>query len=154
MRILLVEDEDPKRRHLSSFLLTLAPEAQIVTARSVLSALVSLEEEQPDVIILDMSLPTFDMDQNESGGRPQGVGGIEIMRHMVMSEIRRPVIVVTGYEAFPKSGGQQVNLDALRVELKRDFPELFCGLLHYNSAFDDWKRLLQDSIETSLKGQA
>src|ERR1700730_5286294 len=139
IHLLLVEDEDPKRRHIASFVKEVMPDAQLKTARSVRSALDSLDEQVPDLLILDMSLPTFDVGGSEGGGRPQGFGGLELMRNMELEEIACPVVVLTGYEAFTKAGGQ-VGLDALNAELTAAHPSIFKGLFHFNSAYGDWKQ--------------
>jgi CheY-like chemotaxis protein len=138
MHILLVEDEDPKRRHLERLLRENVTDLRLRVARSVTSAIEELEEKRPDLLLLDMSLPTFDVGDTEGGGRPQGFGGIEVVRHMKLSGLQCPLIVITGYEAFPKGSGQ-VRLATLEKELRTEFPEMINGVLHFNSAFDEWK---------------
>jgi CheY-like chemotaxis protein len=139
LNILLVEDEDPKRSHVTSFIRECVDKVSITTARSVNSALDSLEDQIPDLLLLDMSLPTFDVGDGEPGGRPQGFGGIEILRHMTYARIDCPTLVITGYEAFPREAGKPVDLTQLRQELEDEFPDVFRGVLHYNSALDEWK---------------
>jgi len=146
IRVLVVEDEGPKRSHIHDFLKTLSPKILVVTAASVNSALDVLDEVAPDLMLLDMSLPTFDVSDRESGGRPQGFGGIEILRQMVLSDIRCPTIVITGYEAFQQEAGQPVELSKMRSDLTKEFPDLFLGVLHYNSTFDQWKWELKEIL--------
>lgn len=87
LKILLVEDEAPKSTHIATFLKSICPSVSIHLARSVNSACNFLENEHSDLVILDMSLPTFDVCDRETGGRPQGFGGIEVLRFMTMEEI-------------------------------------------------------------------
>ncbi len=68
------------------------------------------------------------------------------MRMMMLEERRTPVIVLTGYDAFNKAGGQ-IGLDALNHELASEHPENFLGMLHFNSAFGDWKAKLRDLLD-------
>ncbi len=147
LRILLVEDEDPKRTHIESFLTRWADHIDIHTAKSVNSALDSIDESKPDLLLLDMSLPTFDIGDGESGGRPQGFGGIEVLRQITMAEIICPTVVITGYEAFLREAGKPVELSQLREELSQEFPNLFRGIIHYNSTVDGWKFELQKTLE-------
>lgn len=150
MRLLLVEDEDPKRRHIENFVRSVRPDAEISIARSVRSAIASLLSHPPDLVLLDMSLPTFDIGTNETGGRPQGFGGRELMRNMELEDISCPVIVLTGYDAFNKAG-EQVGLEELRQELSADHPGIFVALLQFNSAYGDWQdrlRSILDGMET------
>lgn len=137
--ILLVEDEAPKQKHIENFVQEIAPEASIRVARSFNSALDALEERVPMLMLLDMSLPTFDIGTQEPGGRPQGFGGTELMRYMAMSEISCNVIVITGYEAFTREAGKTVDLRQLKQELTEEFPRMLMGVLHYNSTYEEWK---------------
>src|SRR5664279_1242884 len=104
MNILLVEDEAPKQQHISSAIFDVQPEAEVRIARSVRSAIDEMRKRQPDLMLLDMSLPTFDVGPTESGGRPQNFGGSEILRYMDLYELHVPTVVVTAYEAFSKAG--------------------------------------------------
>lgn len=144
--VLIVEDEAPKRAHIEKFVMDVAPSANIRLARSVTSALDEIDEGLPDLMLLDMSLPTFDIDQDEPGGRPQGFGGKEVMRFMKLSGKSCPVIVITGYEAFPREAGKPVELDEIRVELTSEFPSMLTGLLYYNSTYEDWKNELRKNL--------
>lgn len=147
--ILLVEDEAPKRHHIESLLQDLSPNARILLARSVNSALEELESGAIDLLVLDMSLPTFDVGERERGGRPQGFGGTEVLRNMVMSEIYCPTVVITGYEGFVREGGSTVDLAQLRTELMEEFPDLLRAVLYYNSTFDEWKTVLGTTLENA-----
>lgn len=144
--VLLVEDEDPKRAHIENYLGALDWGVTIRIARSVNSALDALEIARPHLLLLDMSLPTFDIGDGEGGGRPQGFGGIEVLRQMTLSEWRCPTIVITGYEAFPRESGKTVDLSQLRSELEIEFPAIMKGVLHYNSTFDEWKSQLNKTL--------
>lgn len=138
MRVLLVEDEDPKRDAILNFLTKAFPEFEVELARSVRTAIASIRAARPNLLLLDMSLPTFDIASGESGGRPQGFGGIEIMRFIEMQEIELPTIVITGYEAFSKANGQRIGVDALQNEFTRDFPNFFRGLIYFDPIAGVW----------------
>lgn len=152
MSVLLVEDEAPKLAHIERHLRKLGPEITLRVARSVNSALDELEYSRPDLLLLDMSLPTFDVGDRESGGRPQGFGGIEVLRNMVLAGVECPVVVITGYEAFPRRAGQPVDLTQLRTELMQEFSHFLLGVLHYNSTYDEWKTELGRTLAKFLNG--
>lgn len=145
MKVLLVEDEAPKRIHIETFLKGLGHNVIVSEALSVTSALESLECELPDLLLLDMSLPTYDVANREGGGRPQGFGGIEILRHMAMADLTCPTIVITGYEAFPR-GESSVELSQLGSEMEREFSGFLLGVLHYNSTYAEWKEKLSKTL--------
>lgn len=144
-RVLVVEDEDPKLRHVEGRLRAELPGSAIDVCRSVNTAIDYLENRVPDLILLDMSLPTFDVTKDEGGGRPQGFGGVEVLRYLSFMEIETKVIVITGYEAFPK-GDAQVNLSDLEQELVEEFPTTISAVLRFNSAYDLWKVELHEAL--------
>lgn len=143
----MVEDEVPKQRHIASFLNDVVRDLDLQVAKSVNSAVESLEAQNFDLMLLDMSLPTFDQDNDETGGRPQGFGGIEVAREMQMAGIHCKIVVITGYEVFPKGDGGQLNIGQLKADLQGEFAGLVVGVLHYNSALDEWKTNLLDIFQ-------
>jgi len=146
MRMLIVEDEEPKRKGILSVLGSEFPDSQRSEARSVHSAIHKLKTEPPDLVLLDMSLPTFDVGPGEPGGRPQGFGGIEVLRYMDRFKLVVPVIVVTAYEAFPKDG-RQIELSDLRDQLSQSHPKTFRGLVFYNSFYSGWRDELLAAVK-------
>jgi CheY-like chemotaxis protein len=146
--VLIVEDETPKITQIELLLRSLCIPMKIDHAKSVNSALDRLDEGTPDLLLLDMSLPTIDVDivGGEGGGRPQGFGGIEVLRNMEYANISCPVIVITGYEAFPRQGGN-VDISGITQELREEFPKLLHSVLHYNSTYETWK----DELRVAFK---
>jgi CheY-like chemotaxis protein len=150
--VLIVEDEAPKRERLLQFLSTQRVDVKMRTARSVRSAIEEIQKEPPQLLLLDMSLPTFDIGPEEPGGRPQGFGGVEVMRYVDLFEIKIPIIVVTAYEAFSRDGGIAVNHEDLDRQLRSEHPDTYRGLVYYNSLFSDWKTQLSGLIFDHLNG--
>lgn len=148
MNILLVEDELPKREHIKNFIESLDLNIIIDCAFSVTSGLDKLDSKVPELLLLDMSLPTFDVDIDnfEIGGRPQGFGGIEILRNLKYDKIICKTIVITGYEAFLKEEGKSIDLIQIKVDLLKKYPEYIVDVLHFNSTYDSWKQLLKQAI--------
>jgi CheY-like chemotaxis protein len=149
MKVLIVEDDEFKQRRIAQVVRESRPEAELRLERSVNSGLSRIVEDRPDLILLDMSLTTFDVGPGEPGGRPQNFGGIEILRQMERLEIDIPVIVITQHERFA-SGSQEVHLSAVHNELKERHEQVFKGLIYYNSAAGSWERLLRNQINQVL----
>jgi CheY-like chemotaxis protein len=146
MYILVADDEGPKLENIVEAVSPLFSGAEIGTARSVRAALDVLRTRDAHVLVLDMSLPTFDVAPGEQGGRPQNYGGIELLRYMDFYGIRCPVFIVTQYEAFPDKGGH-VDLTSLAERLRGDHPSTFRDLIYYAGASDDgWRRRLIEAI--------
>ena len=150
MRLLVVEDEAPKLRNIRELALELNLFDELIEVRSVGSALGALRQDRFDLIILDMSLPTFDIVAGESGGRPQGFGGQEVLRYMDRYAITTPVIVATAFEAFTEKG-KAIGLKDLEKALQGEHPDSFRGIVFYNTMFSKWRDDLRGLIKKVLE---
>ena len=146
MRVLIVEDDEFKQKRIEHVVRDLDPATEVFSERSVNSGLRGIVELKPDLILLDMSLTTFDIGPGESGGRPQNFGGMEILRQMERLEIVVPVIVITQHERFAKPGSDEVHLSAVQIELRERHEQVFKGLIYYNSAAGGWEKHLRTHI--------
>ena len=149
MKVLIIEDDEFKQRRIAQVVRGIRPEATVILERSVNAGLNGIKDQQPELILLDMSLTTFDVGPGEPGGRPQNFGGIEILRQMERLEIIIPVVVITQHERFAK-GSQEVHLSALHRELTERHGQVFKGLIYYNSAAGGWERPLREQIRELL----
>jgi CheY-like chemotaxis protein len=139
MRIVLIEDDPQKAERISEALLEFSPGAQIETFRSYQSGLRALQGSQkPDLIVLDMSLPTYDPLPNSRHGRPRPLGGYDVMRKLKRLAIGAPVVVLTALENFG-SPQQPITLADLTKNCARDFPNTFKGAIYYSQSLDTWK---------------
>lgn len=137
MNVLLVEDETHKLDELVKVFHPLDG-AKTFQARSVRSAIDFFRDGgSVGLMVLDMSLPTFDIDENESGGTPQPFGGIEILRYLSRISAAIPTIVFTGYPAFEDDRGI-VTLSALEDEMREEFNNAFLGIVQYSAFSDEW----------------
>lgn len=148
MYILVADDEGPKLENIVDLVRAVFPDAELASARSVRAALDGLRSRRADLVVLDMSLPTFDVAPGEQGGRPQNYGGIELLRYMDFYEIPCPVLIVTQYETFPDQSGH-VDLPVLEQRLAKDHPDMFRAIIHYAGASDDgWRKQLVEALNT------
>lgn len=97
-----------------------------------------------------MSLPTFDVNGQEDGGRPRTFGGKEIFRYMHRWQIRSPVIVITQFDHFGQ-GADEVTLADLTASLTIESKGLLSGVVHYNNSIDEWKKTLLELMSTGGK---
>lgn len=158
MRVLVVEDETPKREGISEVVTNIGFDSSITFAMSVRSAIKLLHDEKFDFIVLDMSLPTFDVTEDEFGGRPQGFGGVEVIRYLEREDIIVPIAVVTAYEAFSIAGesdgssaGKEVSLAELSEDLRNEFSGYAISVIKYDTVVDDWKSSLSSVINKFKK---
>ena len=74
LRVLIVEDDEFKQRRLEQVVRTFQPTAEVRSERSVNSGLRGIIDFHPDLILLDMSLTTFDVGPREPGGDLRTLG--------------------------------------------------------------------------------
>lgn len=146
LKVLIVEDSESKLNSIQTVVERAVPEAQLRKAYSVRSAIDALEQEAPDFIIADMSLPTYDIKIREPGGSPRAFGGIEVFETLERYGMVIPVLVVTSYPILSE-GSRSLGLIELSKKLKQDFPETFLDTVYYDSAFSDWESRIQSNLK-------
>jgi Response regulator containing CheY-like receiver, AAA-type ATPase, and DNA-binding domains len=148
MKILIVEDNKNKLLRLKEYILEMKVEKElnIVEAKSFTSGIRRIIERCWDVIILDMSLPTYDITHRENGGDKKPVAGKEIMKRMIHKNILIPVIIVTQFETF---GENKITLDILNEEFEKNFKQVWKGTIFYEG--DKWQRDLNLILREIIK---
>lgn len=146
--VLIVEDSDAK---LASIVVALnnCLISNIDEAKSVKSALTKLRDARFDLIIADMSLPTYDVKSRERGGTARPFGGIEVFDFLQNRNLTTPVVVVSSYPAIV-DGNTSVTLPALAKKLKTDYPQIFAGYVFFDSAYLTWELEMQNLIKEVL----
>lgn len=152
MSILIIEDDELKTERIKNFLAIELPNHQIEVARSYKSGLRALVANVHSLVILDMTLPTFDIAPGSDGGRPLSLGGRELLRQMKRRSIQYPTVVVTGFDAFG-SEPQAVTLAQLDGELKQEFGYFYLGSIYFNATTDDWRDQLRIVIQMDARNQ-
>ena len=146
MRVLIVEDDENKSQQLEVFVREVVPHAFIVVAKSYNSGLREILANYQDIILLDMTLPTYDIGLNEDGGRPQHYGGRLILQQMQRRSIVTPVVVVTQFDVFGE-GAEKLTRDELDKQLRQDHSSIYLGTVYYNAAVEGWKGQLRRYVE-------
>jgi CheY-like chemotaxis protein len=147
MKILIVEDDENKGVQISTFLHDTFPEATLQLERSLQSGLRRIRKELPGLVLLDMTLPTYDTGPDEPGGEPQIFGGQEFLRQIDRFEINVPVIVITQFETFGKPPKMLPQLDE---ELRAEHPTVYRGAVYYHPSIHGWKEKLRQLVETAI----
>jgi CheY-like chemotaxis protein len=149
VNILLIEDDEDKLKKLDEFITTEFPSSHIQFAKSFNSGLKTLvaKKNSLDIVLLDMSMPTYDISQNEpSGGEPENYAGKELLAQMRLRSINLPTIVVTMFDSFGEPP-MQISLDRLIADLKARYSPPFKGYVYYNSTQEGWKNALKQLID-------
>lgn len=155
MRVLLVDDDRNKLAQLHRFLSREFPAATIEEGHSFQSGLKLAMHRSPDILILDMTMPTYDVEGGERGGRERRYAGEEILRRLRRHMKQIAVIVVTQFEQFGE-GAELVSLKELKARLAREYSDLYIGAVYYQAADAQWKedlhRLIMQAADWASRG--
>jgi CheY-like chemotaxis protein len=138
MRLYLIEDDSQKAESISQFLGRMHPAVCVELFGSYQSGLKAIERDAPDLIVLDMNLPTFDNLGALRGGRPRALGGYEILRKMRRKGLAVPVVVITQLESFG-DGDSRVSFAEIIERCQNEFPQSFLGGVYYSRLSDAWQ---------------
>ncbi|MFA9394111.1 MAG: response regulator [Halodesulfovibrio sp.] len=146
MRVLIIEDDGNKLRQIEDYLNKLESKFSITHEMSYQSGLKNLATTNYDLILLDMSLPTFDTSPDETGGPFLTYAGIDILREIDELGIDCSVIIITQYESF-EEGSDAITLDQLCLSLEEEFKGNYIGAVYYRASETNWKQDLLKLIE-------
>src|SRR4051812_45722790 len=104
MRILILDDSDYKIKSIHDALIEWKVSQDTQIARSFQKGLLAIKQFLPDLIILDMTLPTSEREDGVLTGRTRVFGGREILHEMELESIDAKVIVVTQFDRFEELG--------------------------------------------------
>lgn len=151
MQILIVEDDPNKCRNILEFLheSRFSTQMEILEAHSYQSGLALAKARRPELVLLDMSLPTFDISSTETGGSLRTYGGKDILNELQRKGIPSRVIIVTQFDTFGE-GVRRMTLKQLALGLARDFPINYAGVVYYDAARSDWKSSLDALIRAQV----
>lgn len=146
-KILIIEDEQMKLDYLKDFLNDEFPEIAFEEKRSYNSALREIIENHCnyDLVLLDMSMTTYDVSVEESGGIPEPLAGENILDVMYLNDISTKVVVVTMYESFARK-----KLKEFDLELKENYPDNYLGYVFFSHKTNDWKLELKKYINSGI----
>ncbi|HDI3207966.1 TPA: hypothetical protein PMB08_003467, partial [Vibrio cholerae] len=91
-----------------------------------------------NLILLDMSLPTFDKTESEPGGAFRVFGGKELARKMSKRNISSKIIFVTQYKNF-SDNTNSCSFDSLRSELLTAYNNSCVGFILYSNMKSEWR---------------
>lgn len=154
MRFLIIEDNEAKSAQLSRFLESEFDGIVLGERRSYNTGLSAIKELVPDIVLLDMSMPTFDRRGTQTGGRTRYYAGRDVLSEMRRLNLASKAIVVTQFDTFGE-GTQTRTLGELKSELEEEFPDRYLGTVYYHPSRFDWKLELKRQLVAagvSLKG--
>ena len=135
MKILFIEDNPQKLKEIQNFISKKFSNFEIIVRKSYNSGLRELiTNDSYSLILLDMSLPNYDIEPGESGGDFEKYAGKYLLNEMYRRDIDTEVIIITMYPNYVD--------EEFSSELKDNFPN-YLGVIYYNiKEPDGWKNEL------------
>ncbi len=149
-QILLVEDNNHKRVKIVDVIHEINNEAIVTEALSYTSGWQNLLDKSFDLVVLDMSLPTYDVTGSEPGGKFRTFGGKEIARKIKRRGIKSKFFFITQYESFNNVNGTQ-SLKSIEEELILEYADQCVGVIYFDSSNVIWKEKLNKMINKGLE---
>ena len=143
---MIIEDNDSKLNHLRQFCEENLNDYEVEDRRSYNSALSEVihNGKSYDLILLDVSMNTYDISPEVSDGEQEPLAGSNILRFMKLRKIKVPVIVVTMYESFVDG----IKIDKLDEGFREKYNEFYKGFVYYSLRNEDWMSRLKELIKT------
>jgi CheY-like chemotaxis protein len=150
VNVVIIEDDRNKSRQLVQLVQTVCKDIDIDECRSYQSGLRRLVDRPAHLVLLDMSMPTFDATPHEKGGRTRGFAGRDILDELKRRRVVTSVVVVTQFESFGE-GRFKKTLRELQSELTNAFPGLFLCAIYYHPAQSAWRESLATVVRDSIE---
>lgn len=148
MKLLLIEDDENKRTQILEFLSVAFPECETTIAASLMSGVRKARAQSPDLILLDMTLPNYDVRDGEMGGGMHAFGGLEFLKQSRRLRIGSKIIVITQFETFGHPPNVK-DLPELDAEMKSSFSPQYIGAIYYHASMEDWATKLYELISAA-----
>lgn len=142
MRILLIEDDVHKMNDIIGYIRTLKMKIEIMTARSVESGVQSAIDNSYNLLLLDMTIPNFDITEKSYGGKSYKNGGEIIVKELLDEEVDFNCAVITQYETFNNE-----TIDQISQRIQRLCGNKYFGYVKYNTSNESWKNDLKQLLK-------
>ena len=146
IRTILIEDDSKKIEDIKEYLTNQLGCENFTVRESYQSGIREILKNDFDLLLLDMSIPTFDKTPLESGGPYEKFGGYKVLREIIRK--KRPVktILITMFDDFGESD-LSITLSQINESLKQEFSNLYLGSVFYHARENKWQEDLKYIIQ-------
>jgi DNA-binding NarL/FixJ family response regulator len=149
MIINIVEDTEEKLESIVKFIDNNFEYTELFSFASYQSGLKQVKLSPPDILILDMTIPTFDRKPGKREGRFRPLGGYDLMRKLKLKSIKTKVIVLTHLGSFGE-GDEKMSFEAMTTKCEKEFDKMFIGSIRYRHGDERWKDELKILMNKGL----
>lgn len=147
MNILVIEDDPNKATQVITYLKDRSSQTdQVVHKTSYQSGLRELYSGSYNIVILDMSLPTYDIKPGEDAYKFRHLGGQDILSELKRKGRSAKVIILTQFERFGE-GDQFVALSDIKAIMRKEFSENYLATISYHPNKTAWQEELDKLIK-------
>ncbi|MDY3997668.1 MAG: hypothetical protein SOY73_00905 [Blautia sp.] len=149
MEILYVEDEQNKARQVVQVIKENIPSVNILLRNSYNAALMEIGRENLDLILLDMSLPLYDVSEAmeyEEDNDFETFAGIDLLEELVRIDSKKKVIIITAFDVLGEDDNR-INLMQLDEKMKKEYCDNYRGIIYYSSSSLEWCHKLVELIK-------
>ncbi|TLY45132.1 MAG: response regulator [Gammaproteobacteria bacterium] len=146
-KILLIEDDEKKIEDIRAFIEDKFKDVDFIIKESYNSGLRELMLNNYDILLLDMSLPTWETKEFEGVGRFEKFGGYNILKEMTRKNINIKTILITMFDDFGESDSS-LTLNEIDQLLKINFSSFYMGYVFYSSRESNWKQILEQKLSS------
>jgi CheY-like chemotaxis protein len=141
MNILIVEDDEHKVNSISLVLRSFFYNFNPVHAPSLYDARMAITNDNFDLILVDMAIPSHPVEIGQGSPISYLSGGIEVLLELSFLERKDPCIVITQHPTIEISGNFYNTFDSRKILKERlDCEVLDC--IYYDESTNDWKNKL------------
>ena len=147
MKVLFVEDENVKQSNIVTYLKDELGVENISVVNSLMGVMLALRNGKFDIVLLDMSLPLYDINgEDEELNEFEAFGGIEILDEIDRKELSVKVLVITAFDVI-EDDTKKINLEQLDDQMKENYSNYYLGCIHYDESSLEWKTELENYLK-------
>lgn len=106
MKILITDDEPLARERLHQLLKDIDSEHQLTVASNGLEAIEQVNDEEPDVVLMDIRMP--------------GMGGLEAAQHLMIMDNPPAIVFTTAYDEYALQAFESQAIDYLLKPIRKE----------------------------------
>lgn len=149
MEILYVEDEKNKARQVIQVIQENISSVNIHLSNSFNSALMEITRESIELILLDMTLPLYDVSDEsvyEENNDYETFAGIDLLDELIRINSKKKVIVITAFDVLGEDDSR-ISMEQLDKKMKEEYADNYIGYIYYNSSSLEWSHRLIEWIK-------
>lgn len=146
IKVILVEDDSKKIDDVKFFFSQNVPNSILTIKESYQSGIREILHNDYDLLLLDMSLPTYDKTPYEQGGPHEKFGGYLLLKELIRNHRKIKTVLITMFDDFGESD-LSITLTQINEILQNEFSDVYLGAVFYNSKENKWQEDLKVIVE-------